>query len=294
MRTDRLVVGLGLVVALLASCGPSSDGPLMSDPREIVGRTIQTTAATKTVRVRFDYEQRSAPGGPPGVQPGAPTGGWLEASVDVAAQAIAARGAASDGTGSTEAVLLGGALFIKNTATGRWSKTAIPLGMGLNPAALLGVRGGGAMPDVPVALVAALADPTVAAELRGVEDCRTGRCYRTVVKVPPAIIWRLVVNLTGQNQAQPAPPQPNEGIPEIGLEMLVDTHTLRLVDGRVTGSANGTAISLRVQLANHDEPVAIQAPNPVLVDAGGGFGMDTPTQVTNGVGPELSPPPNAP
>jgi hypothetical protein len=230
----------------------------------------------KTVRLRFDLSAHTAPpvGVPAGGQPNTDQTGWLELSLDAEHTAAAGRASMTGMPLNVEFIELGGALFVKDTSTGRWSKTAMPAGAGLSPLMLFGGSLGGSLPDVPTALMASMADASVKYDLRGVEDCRTGRCYRTAVTIPPEVVLALVGKLTGQA----APPADAATVPVIGLELLTDTGTFRLVDGIASGSANGTSATLRVQLANHDEPIPIQAPNPALVDdrsdgsLGGGSG----------------------
>ena len=291
-----------LVTVVLAACGPSSDGPLLSDPREIVGRTIQQTAALKTVRIRFDFQQHSEPVGVNAPALPRDQGGWAELTADVGAQAVAVRGAGNDGQGQVEAVVLGGFVFVKNTVRGRWSKTAIPGGMGLNPIAILGGQAGqGAA--VPIALAAALADPTVQAQLRGVEDCRGGRCYRTTCAIPPAVAWKLAMAVTGMDKQVGAQPQPQDGIPQIDIELLTDTRTFHLIEALAGGTSQGTTVRLRAQLAGHDEAVTIAAPNPALVDDQGGFGLGgagsecmnadgSPCEIIDRVGSSIRPEPS--
>jgi hypothetical protein len=309
MRTPGALVAVGIALVLVAACGPSADQNLLSDPRQILGQTIGATATIKSVRARFDLAYQSAPeeNGPP--QP-RQEGGWLTADVDVAAQKFAVHGARNDGTGVFDAILAGNTMFTRDTSNGRWSKITMPAGMGMNPIGLLGGGGFGVAgaPDVQVVLAAALADGSISAQLRGVEDCRTGRCYRTAVTVPPDKVWQLAMKLTGMDRmgAGIAQQPPVGDIPAISIELLTDTKTLLLIDALGSGSAQGTSASLRVQLANHNEPIAIQIPDPALVDDQGGFGlgMDGAEDCVNGdgsaceildtVGSQLSPEPSEP
>src|SRR5437867_3913010 len=116
-RSPRLLAVAGLGLLVLAACGPGADGPLLSDAREVVGRTIAATAPLRTVRVRFDATMQQAP--QQGIVPNpGPNGGWLEAEVDLARQELSAHGAASDGSSGFEVIVADGALFVKNTSTG--------------------------------------------------------------------------------------------------------------------------------------------------------------------------------
>jgi hypothetical protein len=258
--------------ALVAGCLPSGEGPLLSDPHEILGKTIASTAPLRTVRVRIDAVATSAPL-PGDAANGRQDGGWVEADVDLARQEISAHGASRDGSGTFEVILADNALFMKNTSTGRWSKTGMPAGA--NPVALFGGGLGRGIPDIPTVLAAALSDGSVSTQLKGVEDCPTGRCYHTIVAIPPAMVWQLASKLTGMDRLGPgAAVQPAPGdIPAINLELLTDTKKLWLVDGVASGSLKGNSANVRVQFAKHDEPLVIQPPPPALVDDQGGFGF---------------------
>jgi hypothetical protein len=283
----RLLVAVWLIVLAAAACGPGADQNLLSDPREIIGRTIQASVELKTVRARFDLQQHSEPIGLDAPRQRDETA-WLELSADFGSSAVAARGAGNDGQ-AIEFVLVGGAYFTKMPATGRWSKTTLPVGMGLNPAAILGGAVPGAAPDIGGALLAALADPTVQMQLRGVEDCRSGRCYRTTIAIPPAVVWNIVKKISGIDRMDPsAAEQPQTGVPEIDLELLIDTKTNRLMEAWLSGTAGGTTVRLRGQFANHDEQIAIAAPNPALVDDQGNFGFGVGGGGGGVVGPAAS------
>ena len=275
MRRAALLVAFGLLAIMPTGCGQGSD-VLLSDAREILGRTIQTTAALKTVRARFDlaYQAAPEPDGPPKPRQ---EGGWLEADADVTGQRFAVHGAQLDGKNAFEAILAGNAMFTKNTSTGRWSKVTIPAGVGMNPITWFGGGFGAGLgtPDVQTVLAGALADGSIGVQLRGVEDCRTGRCYHTALTVPPDHVWQLAMKLSGMDRmgVGVAEQPPVGDLPAISIELLTDTKTLRLVDAIGSGSVKGSSASLRIQLANHDEPVVIQPPNPALVDDQGGFGF---------------------
>jgi hypothetical protein len=310
---NRLLVAVWLMALAAAACGPGADQNLLSDPREIVGRTIQVSAELKTVRARFDVQQHREPTGLDAPRQARDETAWLEISADFGALAVAARGAGNDGQ-AIDFVLVGGAFFTKVPATGRWSKTTLPVGVGLNPAAIFGGAVPGAAPDIGGALLAALADPTVQMQLRGVEDCRSGRCYRTTIAIPPAVVWNIVKKISGIDRMDPsAAEQPQTGVPEIDLELLIDTKTNRLMEAWLSGTAGGTTVRLRGQFANHDEQIAIGAPNPALVDDQGNFGFGggggggvvgpapsgcvttgntTTCTIINQVGSELSPEPS--
>jgi hypothetical protein len=161
--------------------------------------------------------------------------------------------------------------------------------MGLNPAVLFGGPLQGRGPDLAPTLLAALADPTVQTQLRGVEECRPGRCYRTTIVIPPAVVWNIFKKVSGIDRLDPsAAEQPQTGLPEIDIELLTDTKTNQLVDALFSGSSGGTTVRLRAQFANHNEPVAIAAPNPALVDDRGDGSVGSGGSGSGVVGPAAS------
>lgn len=260
----RRLVTLLWIVAIVgtAACSPNPAGPELTDPREILSRTIQSTAGLRSMRVRVDLETREQ------ARPGVPQGGFAEGVLDVGAGEMSLAGAAIDGTGAFAYIQADGAAFARTTVNGRWTK--VPAVGGMAGIFLLGGGAAGPQVDVPAALADLLDDPETVVELRGVEDCSTGRCYRTVVGLPPGQVWKLVVGLTGIDKLPGGAAQPQPaGIPPISFEILTDTATLRLVDLVATGTANGSSVAVRLRVAAPNEPVAIEPPPPALVDEPG-------------------------
>jgi hypothetical protein len=259
----RLVTLLGIIaiVGAAAACSPNPAGPELTDPREILSRTIESTAGLRSVRVRVDLEIREQ------ARPGAPQGGFAEGVLDLGAGEMSLAGAGNDGAGAFAYIQADGFGFARITANGRWTK--VPAMGGIAGIFLLG--GNAAVPEVDVkaALADIVDDPETVVELRGVEDCTTGRCYRTVVGLPPGQVWKLIVGVTGIDKMQGAPLQAPADLPPISLEILTDTATLRLVDLVGTGTAGTTTTALRLRVAAPNEPVAIEAPPPALVDEPG-------------------------
>jgi hypothetical protein len=280
----RRPVTLLWIVAMLgsaAACSPNPAGPSLTDPREILSRTIQSTAGLQSMRVRLDLEMREQ------ARPDVPTGGFAEGVLDLVNGDMSLTGAGNDGAGAFAYIQADGFGFARISGNSRWSKVAA-MG-GIAGIFLLG-EGAAAGPrvDVPAALADLLDDPETAVQLRGVEDCAAGRCYRTVVGLPPGQVWKLLVGLTGIDRMQGAPVQPPADIPPISLEILTDTATLRLVDLVATGTAGTTTTALRLRVAAPNEPVAIEAPPPQLVDdpgsnQGGGGVVAPPTPVVKPV-----------
>lgn len=270
----RLVTLLGILATFgtAAACNPSPAAPELTNPREIVSQTIAATASLSSMRVRVDLEVRDP------ARPGVPQGGAAEGVLDLTAGEMSVTGAALDGTGAFALIQADGAFFTRTADSARWMKVPAMNG-GLLAMFMVGGGGAGQQPDVRVVLSDLLDDAETTVELKGVEDCATGRCYVTVVGLPPAQVWKLVVGISGIDRMQGAP-QPMEqpqGIPGLALQVVTDTATLRLVElaGSVSVEASTAAVRLRVAAPN--EPVAINAPPPALVDnprdniGGGGF-----------------------
>jgi hypothetical protein len=269
LRRLVALLGLAAIVGTAAACSPNPAGPELKDPKEILSKTIQSTAGLRSMRVRVDLEMREQ------ARPGAPTGGFAEGVLDLANGEMSLAGAGNDGNGAFAFIQADGFGFARTSGTDRWSK--VPAMGGLAGIFFLG--GGAAAPavDVPAALVDLIDDPETVLELQGVVDCAAGRCYRTAAGLPPAQVWKLVVGLTGADRMQGANVQQPPDIPPISLEVLTDTATLRLVDLVATGTAGTTTTALRLRLAAPNESVTIDPPPPNLVDepgsnlGGGGF-----------------------
>jgi hypothetical protein len=266
MRIRALLAAATLLVAI-AACQPTPAAPLLTDPRDILGRTIGSTSAIRSVHARAEISIRNAV---PVGQPEQPVnqGGTAEAVVDLAAGEISVSGAAADGTGRFAMIVADGASFSQSSLdAGRWIR--MPIAGGLGPGAVLGMPVVAKPPDLPALLTEALADPTTTIELRGVEDCATGRCYRVAVGLTAERVFDLFIALSGMDQMPGFDEEMLAAggfLPALGIEVVSDTASLRLTELAVSASMQGTAIALRVQLARFDEPVSIQAPPPALVD----------------------------
>jgi hypothetical protein len=260
----RLVTLLGVLATFttVAACNPNTPAvPELTDPHQILARTIEATAGLKTLRFRVDLDIRDQ------ARPGVPLGGSAEGVLDLSAGEMNVTAVASDGSGGFAYIQAEGATFTRTSANGRWSQFPAVPGM----AALFLMGGlGGDQPDPRKILVDLLDDAETGVSLHGVEDCQTGRCYRTTVTLPPAQVWKVFAGITGINDmrggAQVEPPL--NQIPAIALEVLSDTATLRLVGLAASMKMNGSTAALRVQVGAPNEPVSIEPPPPGLVDKG--------------------------
>jgi hypothetical protein len=260
-----------LAIATVAACNPNASAPELTDPGEILGRTVASTAGLRSMRVRADLEVRDQN------QPGVVQGGAAEGVFDNGTGEMSLTGAARDGTGAFALISADGATFVNSSGNGRWTKMPA-MGGGLVAMFLTG-QGGAQQADIRLVLADLLDDPETTLELRGVEDCATGRCYVTTVALPPAQVWKLVVGLTGIDRLQGAGQvmeQP-QGIPPVALQVVTDTATLRLVELAASVGYDSTSVAVRVRVASPNEPVAIEAPPPAIVDdasnTNGGFGI---------------------
>jgi hypothetical protein len=274
MRRLVTLLCLAAIAGTAAACSPSPGGAELTDPREILSKTIQSTAGLRSMRVRVDVEVRDK------ARPAVPQGGSAEGVLDLVAGEMSLAGVGNDGAGAFAYIQADGFGFARTSANGRWMKA--PAMGGIAGIFLLGGNAAAPQVDLPAALADLVDDPESVVELRGVEDCETGRCYRTAVGLPPAQVWKLVVGLTGIDQMPggAAVQPPLADIPPLSFEILTDTATLRLVDLVASGSADGSSAAVRIRIAAPNEPVTIEAPPPNLVDEAdsniGGGGVVAP------------------
>jgi hypothetical protein len=280
--TRRTLVSLTVLLLLVSACQATSQAPLLTDPREILTQTIGATSTVRTVHARVDVVVRM-----PQADPAGPSeqGGFGEIDLDLVNTELNAVIEASDGSGRSAFTLVDGTAFTQGSASGRWTK--VPMVGGV-PGLLGGGLFGGApvpAPDVPKILAEAMADPATTIELRGVADCATGRCYQVAIALPPERVFKAVVSFTGMDQQPDFDEQAvmaGASVPGIGLELAVDTVSMRVVEATVSASLQGTAFAMRVQLSRFDEQLSIQAPPPALVDEPGAIleGVGQPIPVT--------------
>jgi hypothetical protein len=284
MRRHRLPgPALAATVALaaaLAGCAPAAEQSL-TDPRDILTRTLSATAGLRTASVRIELELRDPNNPNAGV--GGVDGGSLEAQVDLAGSAFSARAVDARGVELARLISVDESIFVTTGGDGRWQQQRITPEMLANPSSLLflGLGGGGGPgPDFVGIFGAAIGDRALGIELAGVEDCAAGRCYRVTVEVPRESVWPLIVGLMGLDRIPGVqPPEPAlDDLPTISVTVLVDTATLHLVELTGGGSIAATSAQVRLLLADHDSPVSIRPPPPELVDppAGGGAGGPQP------------------
>lgn len=250
-RLYRLAAIAG--TALLVAACPGEAEPLLTDPRDIVARTLLATAQVRTAHARIDLENRPADG--------EISGGSVDADINLADGELAAQGVGNDGAGRFAVIVADGDLFARGDGAQGWNR--IP-GGGTNPAMIFSLRGGvgpGPGPDYLALLRGIVTDPQTTFELRGVEDCDAGRCYHTAIGLTGAQLWALAVELMALDEIPGAPGRPPlEDLPSLSIEVLTDVATLRVVDLVGTATMNGGSIAIRLRLSGFDQAVAIEAP----------------------------------
>jgi hypothetical protein len=276
MRQRSLRVALFVAIALaaaVAGCGPAT-GEELSDPRDILARTIRATAQLRTVDLRLEFRTRD---GGLALPAGPGNGGTLEAQIDLVATELSGRVTDAAGAEQGRFILVDGSLFT-STPAGRWTQNVIPGGDVPNPALFFLARGGGLPggggPDYFAILSQAVAEPGLDVRLAANEDCRPGRCYRTLITIPPAQVWPLGIQLLGLDAMpgfQPEAPDLAD-VPAIALSVLTDARTLRLEDLALSVSMDGSTVDLLLSLRNHDAGLQIAPPPADLVDPGFDFG----------------------
>jgi hypothetical protein len=264
LRRAARVALVGLVAVTVAACPGEAAAPL-TDPHEIIGRTIDTTSTLRTFSFRVDVEVRP--------RVGQVTGGTADGVVDLANTAFSIRGAANAGNDAFEVILVDRTLYSRQGQQQRWT------GMGMDvfgPAAIFGPGFGGPGPDVLAILRELITHQATTMETRPVEGCAAGSCYRVNVFVPAEVTWASLTKAFGFDRFPDAMEMPAD-FPGVAVDVLSDTRTLRLVDLVASASVpNGDSGGIRLQLADPNGQVTIQAPPPALVDRFDDFGMSVP------------------
>ena len=291
MPRRRLAAALLSLLPLAAACGgPPADAPL-TDPREILARTIAATGEVRTAHLRLELEV--LPGGQdadrpdlfgipldfgpptldpnggglvdPDVDPGfevpepQPVSAVLEADLDLANEAYRLSFESTDDLfGEMGLILIGDSLFVSDQAGGWMEMSADLAEMGMAPL-------GAAPPEVdPAALVDGLLTAGGATiELRGVVECATGRCYHVRATIPPASLAAAYMRLLGMDGfMQPEDLVPAEaGIPDLPFDIYTDAASHRLVEAGLGMTVqDGTRVSLRLVVSAVDAPVTIAPP----------------------------------
>jgi hypothetical protein len=275
-----------LLAALLAgACEPTAAAlPRLTDPTEVLEEALRTTAELEYVHARLDATMEMGEFG------GGPSSIALDADIDLGRRELHASmdggGMGLFGSQRMEMVLVGSDLFsrtdLDTVGAGRWQRMAIPPGS--DPRTSIPPT-----PAIAVALKTLLTDPSVEAELRGVEACGESQCYHVVTTVAPDLIWRAVNGgLFGAPPGQDLGPV-DPTIPAVVLDIMVEESTRRLISVASAVTLQGTSVDVSVTLRDHDVEFRILPPpaNEVddIDDNTGGFGEEE--RILEEVGEEL-------
>jgi len=253
----RVVLSLVLLGSLLVgACEPTDAAlPRLTEPAEVLEEAIRTTAELEYVHARLDLAV-TVPGD------AGRMGYVVDADIDLGRREFHA---AVDGNlgiiGATRAQILvvGSDLYMRTEETGRWQRSSIA--PGTDPRADVPPN-----PAIAVALRGLLEDPSIDAELTGVEACGGSQCYQLVATIAPDLIWRVVNGAVfgAPPDVDPGPVDP--AIPAVTLEIEVEEATRRLVSIATTIAVDATTADVRVTLSNHDLALRLVHPPPGEVD----------------------------
>jgi len=247
-RTSGLV--LLMTLTLVTACGsPALASPDPTDPREIVARALQNTAALRTARFAILVESWQVEG---------PGETILDAKgdVDFVSRELAATATEdlfSTGSASTADVIVAdGLIYIRSDAQ-QWSVSGR---RGQDPWA-----GAPTTAELAAAIETAIEDPATSVTLLDpVAECGQAGCHRVQAIIPRGALWKafrpLVEQLAGQQ-----PTEPPSYIPEVTVDAWVEKGTLRLMQGTNSAKVLRTYIEVSFVLSRHDEPIDIVAPS---------------------------------
>lgn len=253
----RVILSLVLLGSLLVgACEPTEPTlPRLTDPAEILEEAIRTTAELEYVHARLDLSATV-----PGVA--GRTGYALDADIDLGRREFHAAVDGDPGIfGATRAqiLLVGSDLYTRTEETGRWQRSSIA--PGTDPRADIPPN-----PAIAVALRGLLEDPSIEAELSGVDACGGSQCYQLVATIAPDLIWRIANGAVfgAPPDVDPGPVDP--AIPQVTLEIEVEESTRRLVSIATTIAVDAMSADVRVTLSNHDLALRLVHPPPGEVD----------------------------
>jgi hypothetical protein len=252
---DRAAV-VAVVLAVLSGCTPTTSGPLLTDPHEIMLKAIRTTAALSTVRIHADISVSMA-GFDAGVAGDMRMS--FDADVDVAHRQMAGRattqipglGQAGQGVQVAEFISLTNASFSRQGGNGRWTKFS---------------TGGGAGPGGPINEQIAtmveklLSDPSVRLDRVDTASCSLGTCYHVIATVDgqaAALTLAAALGAPGNTGGIAIPP--------LTFDLMIDQATGVLSEVRFQTSIQGTSVQMLAVFSNPDAVITIAAPPPAIV-----------------------------
>jgi hypothetical protein len=192
------------------------------------------------------------------------------ATRNLAGRSVSAMQGAPDQT--NDIILVDGRQFTRNLPNARWTQSP----------------NFGRQPSFPtneelVATVSSLVDSAgVVLQLADPEACGVATCYHVIAELDAISTWKLIGPVLAGAPPN-GPPPPDFNLPPITLHLLVEQATRALVGANTAISFQGTSVALTITLSNHDAPLQIVPPNPVLVDQfdvdfGGGMAPPMPAE----------------
>jgi hypothetical protein len=259
-RRRALAVAAMAAMVVLAGCTPSGPTSLLTDPHEIVVRSVRATAGLSYARIHADLGMSMAAFGA-GV--GGNVRATLDADVDLAHRLMAGRtstqlppGFAQGGGNAaqvSEFISLPNAQFSRNAGAGRWTKVS------------MGGLGGPVGPtnvQIAAALESLAGNAGVRLELGDAASCSLGTCYHVTATVDGKVAFLALAAAFGQ----PGGDSGGVVIPPLVFELLIDQATGVLSEVRIQTSIQGTSVQVAATISNPDVVVQIVAPPPGIVD----------------------------
>lgn len=251
MRPVRLRTRFGLLMTavLVAACSSSpSAAPDPTDPREILARALQNTAALRTVHIAVIVEARSLEGG-------GKTTIDARGDVDVVRRELAMSatvGIFGGAPNTISDVVVDDGLIYSRTNGQQWSESGR---RGQDPLA-----GAPTTAELAAAIEAAIVDPaTSVALLEPVAECGQAGCHRIQATIPRGALWKAFrPMLEDFGGSQPA--EPPDYVPDVTVDAWVEKGTLRLIQGTNSATIQNTYLELSFVLSRHDVAIEIVAP----------------------------------
>jgi hypothetical protein len=252
----RTVFAIAAMLATLAACtGSASVAPDPTDPREILVRSLQSTAALRTVHVAVIAET----GQPNGASKNTSE---VRGDIDFVNRELAFSATTNLGdAGPKTDIVIADHLTYNRWDGGAWSVSGVP---GRDPLADIPT-----MTEIAESIAVAVRDPaTTVALLEPVDGCGQAGCHRVQATIPRTVVWRALQSLLdGVAGAEPNAVPP-AFIPDVVIDAWVEKGTLRLMQGTNSATISGTHVDLSFVLSRHDEPLTIVAPSVAATPVG--------------------------
>lgn len=251
LRGSLAPLVLPLAVVLVAACAPSA--PQLSDPKEILVRSLETLQQTKSVHLVADVSGQF-PLDPLGIGSSRPldfSGTRLEGDLDIAGKKARLSFSAPAFNLSGEVIQVGETSYLKVSLLGdKYVKSTTDEA---------GVPAEVSDPQQAIAdLRAALDELATPPEKLGDEKCGDADCYRVALRVAASELAEL--GALGGSSGGPG---------DVRLEVWVRKSDLRPAKVALTAAAAGQgSLSVTLTLSDFDRPVTIVEPPPDQVQEG--------------------------